>query len=288
MKIADIPQVRAYAPEKITEALRTRKPARPLMPGEKHMIVACDHPARGALGAGSLPYAMADRQEVLARCVAALKRPGVTGFLGTADMVEDLALLGVLDGMHVFGSMNRTGLQGARFEIDDRADCYSPAGIVKAGLEGGKTLTRICYEDPATPAALYSTAQAVNALSAEKKITMIEPFVSYWEDGVIKNNLSPEAVIKSITVASGLGENTAYTWLKLPCVDDMERVMAATTLPSLILGGEVSQDAEAVFAHWSKVMRLPNIFGLVVGRSLLFPSDGDVEKAVDTAVELVR
>ena len=36
---------------------------------------------------------MASREEVLSRCVTALGRPGVNGFLGTADMIEDLALL---------------------------------------------------------------------------------------------------------------------------------------------------------------------------------------------------
>ena len=58
------------------------------------MVIACDHPARGALGAGSDLAAMADREELLSRCCEALARPGVNGFLGTSDMIEDLTLLG--------------------------------------------------------------------------------------------------------------------------------------------------------------------------------------------------
>ncbi|SNS08914.1 hypothetical protein SAMN06265355_110324 [Actinomadura mexicana] len=34
-------------------------------------------------------------------------------------------------------------------------------------------------------------------------------------------------------------------------------------------------------------MRLPTVRGLVVGRSLLYPPDGDVAAAVDAAVELL-
>lgn len=68
--------------------------------------------------------AMESREDVLQRCVTALSRPGVNGFLGTADMIEDLALLGALDGKAVWGSMNRAGLQGASFEMDDRFTCY--------------------------------------------------------------------------------------------------------------------------------------------------------------------
>lgn len=62
--------------------------------------------------------------------------------------------------------------------------------------------------------------------------------MSAWQDGRIVNDLTPDAVITSIAVASGLGSSSARTWMKLPVVDDMARVMAATTLPTLLLGGD--------------------------------------------------
>ncbi|GAE69572.1 5-keto-2-deoxy-D-gluconate-6 phosphate aldolase [Cutibacterium acnes JCM 18909] len=42
--------------------------------------------------------------------------------------------------------------------------------------------------------------------------------------------------MKSVVMASGLGADTSWTWLKLPAVDDMERVVRATSLPILLLG----------------------------------------------------
>ena len=63
--------------------------------------------------------------------------------------------------------------------------------------------------------------------------------------------------------------------------------MAATTLPALILGGEVPSDAEAAFSQWSKALSLPTVHGLVIGRSLLYPPGGDVAAAVDRAVSLL-
>jgi hypothetical protein len=113
-------EVRAQEPELIAQVLRERPRGTMPKDASKMMIIAADHPARGALAAGADPMAMADRRNLLARCVEALSRPGVHGFLGTADMVEDLALLGVLDGKLVYGSMNRGGLAGASFEMDDR------------------------------------------------------------------------------------------------------------------------------------------------------------------------
>lgn len=66
----------------------------------------------------------------------------------------------------------------------------------------------------------------------------------------------------------------------------MERVLAASTLPAVLLGGEVT-DPDAAFASWQEALALPTVQGLVVGRSLLYPHDGDVAKAVDTAVGLL-
>ncbi|MFJ9542847.1 aldolase [Streptomyces sp. NPDC101225] len=252
----------------------------------KAMIIAADHPARGANGVGGDPNAMADRCELLDRLCTALERPGVTGVLATADILEDLLLLGVLDGKSVFGSMNRAGLAGSVFEIDDRFTGYDAETLAAMGFDGGKMLTRIALGDPATPSVLENTAHAVDELNDRRLIAMVEPFLSYWQDGKIRNDLSTDSVVASVTIASGLGRRTAYTWLKLPVVDGMERVLAASTLPALLLGGEV-KDAGAAFASWGRALKLPTAQGLVVGRSLLYPAGGDVAGAVDKAVSLL-
>ncbi|QGF22990.1 Cgl0159 family (beta/alpha)8-fold protein [Raineyella fluvialis] len=285
--IEKLTEVRFHEPAAVRRALAER-PRGTLPQGDaKLMVIACDHPARGALGAGSDPMAMASREEVLARCVEALTRPGVNGFLGSADIIEDLALLGVLDHKMVWGTMNRVGLQGSSFEMDDRFNCYDARGIEDAGLDGGKMLLRINYDDAGTASTLTSSALAVDDLADRGLTAMVEPFISARTDGRIVNDLTPDAVIRSMAIASALGRTSAYTWLKLPCVDEMERVMEATTLPSLILGGEVPDDPEAALSGWATALTLPNVRGLVIGRSLLFPPDGDVGGAVDRAVALL-
>lgn len=286
-----IVQVRTHHPERIAQALADRRPG--AVPQDRKMLIlACDHPARGALAAGGDRLAMASREEVLARCVTALSRPGVDGFLGTADLIEDLTLLGALEGKLVYGSMNRGGLAGARFEMDDRMTGYDAAGIATAGLDGGKMLLRVNYEDAGTAATLERCAQAVSDLAERRLVAMVEPFVSRWVEGRIVNDLSPQAVATAMAIASGLGRTSAYTWLKLPVVeggdlDVMARVMQASTLPALILGGAVWQDADAARRSWARALALPTVKGLVIGRSLLFPPDDDVAGAVDHTVGLL-
>jgi DhnA family fructose-bisphosphate aldolase class Ia len=255
------------------------------------MIVAADHPARGALAVGDRKFAMANRADLLERLCVALSRPGVDGVLATADILDDLLLLGALDHKVVLGSMNRGGLQGASYELDDRFTGHRPQDIERLGFDAGKLLLRIDYDDPGSLDTLESTARAIDAMAERHLPVFVEPFLSRrTPEGRLVNDLSAEAVIKSIAIASGLGGSSAYTWLKVPVTDnpdDMARVMETSTLPAVLLGGDVGEDQESAYEKWRGALQLPTVQGLVVGRSLLYPADGDVTAAVDTAVGLL-
>lgn len=256
--------------------------------GKQNFIIAADHPARGALSVGSRPMAMADRRDLLDRLLTALENPAVDGILASPDILDDLLLLGALDNKLVFGSMNRGGLAGFVNEFDDRFTGHTAAALAGLGADGGKMLTRIALDDAATAATLEATAHAIDALAAHKLIAMVEPFLSGWDNGKVRNDLSADAVIKSVGIASGLGATSAYTWMKLPVVPEMERVMASTTLPTVLLGGDPSGSPDEVFASWSAALALPGVQGLTVGRTLLYPPDGDVAGAVATAASLLN
>ncbi|MEU6319000.1 deoxyribose-phosphate aldolase [Streptomyces sp. NPDC047009] len=290
ISIPDLATVRARHPEAIAEAA-ARRVRRPLIGDNgRLMIVAADHPARGALGVGDHRLAMANRADLLERLCVALSRPGVDGVLATADILEDLLLLGVLDDKVVMGSMNRGGLAGASFEMDDRFTGHRPEDIERLRFDAGKLLLRIDYDDPGSLRTLESAARTVDEMAARELPLFVEPFISRRVDGRVRNDLSAEAVTRSIAIASGLGGTSAYTWLKLPVTDDpdaMAEALEASTLPAVLLGGEVGKDQEGAYEKWRKALRLPTVQGMVVGRSLLYPAEGSVETAVDTAVSLL-
>src|SRR5918995_784997 len=225
-----IVEARTRRPEAIAEAAARR--ARPRSLFNEHgrlMMIAADHPARGALRAGDRALAMADRLELLDRiCLA------------------------------------------------------------RDGFEGGKMLLRIDPDDPSTVATVEACGRAVSELASRRLLAMVEPFISHRVDGRVRIDLGAEASIRAMTVAAGIRNTSAHTWPKVPGVEDMERVMAATTLPALLLGGEVSSAQDAAFESWRKALKLPTVQGLVIGRSLLYPPDDDVAAAVDTAVGLMQ
>jgi hypothetical protein len=286
---ADITELRSREPQAIGRALAARRRRPSFLPADgRLMLIAADHPARGALAAQGRPTAMYSRTEMLDRLQTALARPGVDGLLATADIAEDLLLLGALEDKVVVASMNRGGLAGSAFELDDRMTGYDPAGVVQARFDAAKMLNRIDLDDPGTVAMLEASGRAITELARAGVIAMLEPFLSRRVDGAVVNDLSPDGVVKSVHIAQGLGATSAFTWLKLPVVAEMERVMDATTLPTLLLGGDPTDNPEETYDSWAAALALPAVRGLVVGRTLLYPPDDDVAAAVDTAVSLVH
>ncbi|MGW4029177.1 Cgl0159 family (beta/alpha)8-fold protein [Streptomyces sp. NPDC004838] len=289
--IAELIGIRTRHPEAVAEAAARRR-RRPRLVGDsgRLMIVAADHPARGALAVGEKRLAMANRLGLLERLCLALSRPGVDGVLASADILDDLLLLGALDDKIVIGSMNRGGLAGASFELDDRFTGHRARDLDRLGFDAGKLLLRIDYQDPGSLDTLHAAARTVDEMAERRLPVFVEPFICHRIDGRLRNDLGAEAVTRSIAIASGLAGTSAYTWLKVPVTDDpddMAAVMETSTLPAVILGGEIGDDQDGAYEKWRGALQLPTVQGLVVGRSLLYPVDGDVAGAVDTAVGLL-
>ena len=282
--------LRATDPGAVTRAYAARKrPGSILSERGTLFLVAADHPARGALASGGDAMAMADRRSLLARLVVALENPDVDGVLGTPDVVEELLLLGALEGKVVIGSMNRGGLDGASWTMDDRFTGYDAGSIAASGLEGGKMLLRIDDQDPSTAGTIEGCASAVSELAARGLVAMVEPLPYHREDdGALTLLKDTRSLARAVTVASGLGTTSTHTWLKMPSCEDPATVFAATTLPCVVLGGVPGPDPAQDLESWGQALTQPTVRGLVVGRSLLYPPDGDVGAAVAAAAGVLR
>jgi hypothetical protein len=283
-------RTRATDPQAVARAYAARRrPTSLLSDRGTIFLVAADHPARGSLRSGGDAMAMADRRSLLARLVEALEHPDVDGVLGSPDIVEELLLLGVLEDKVVIGSMNRGGLDGASWTMDDRFTGYDAASIAACRLEGGKMLLRIDDQDPSTAGTLEGCALAVSQLAAVGLMAMVEPLPYHRaEDNTLTLLKDVPSLARAVTVASALGTTSAYTWLKMPSCDDPQAVFNATTLPCVVLGGVPSPDPAKDLESWGLALTQPAVRGLVVGRALLYPPDGDVRSAVEAAATVLR
>jgi hypothetical protein len=280
--------VRVEDPGRIAEALRQRPRRASLIRDGMMFIVAADHTARGMVGLGDDPLAMSNRRSMLDRILTALDHPRVDGVLASADIMEDLVLLGALDERVAVGTMNRGGLSGATWELDDRFTAYDPAHLVASNLDAGKMLLRIDDHDPGTVPTLQACAATVQELNDRHLLAMVEP-IPYTKDegGRAVWDHDPLRLVRAVGVCAALGGSSAYTWLKIQATADIATVAAMTTQPLLLLGGAPGPDPEVTFAAWERALHEPTVRGLVVGRALLYPPDGDVAAAVARAADLV-
>jgi hypothetical protein len=150
-----ITDVRVSRPGVIEEEAAARRRRAQLAPDGKLALLAADHPARMVLRAGTDPLAMGDRWELLARVLRVVTGE-CDGIMATPDIVEELFILnrldkelggpGFLDQKVIIGCMNRGGLAGSAFELDDRMTAFTVDRIVALRLDGANMMVRLAPE----------------------------------------------------------------------------------------------------------------------------------------------
>jgi hypothetical protein len=246
-------------------------------------ILAADHPARRVTGVGGDTLGMANRHDYLARIVRVLMGDAVDGVMATMDIIEDLLILNDLSGRYDFlknklliASLNRGGLAGSSWEMNDPMTGASPAACAAWKLDGAKILMRICDEDPDSLKTMVASAAAINELNALSIPTFLEPLPVIKSEKGYKVIKTAEALAKIVGVASALGDSSRRLWLKLPYCENYDVVARATTLPILLLGGESVGDPTAFLREVAAgIAAGANVRGALVGRNVLYPGDDD-------------
>src|SRR6266850_1237532 len=238
--LAKITEVRVADPECPVRVARTRKRRSTLTTDGRLNILAADHPARRVTSVADDPLRMADRHGYLARIVRVLQSDVVDGVMATMDVLEDLLILhhlilqaggpGLLDNRLLIASLNRGGLAGASWEMDDPITGASAATCAAMGLDGAKLLLRICDDEAGSLETMLYCAGAITEMNALSLPTFLEPLPVVKENGSYRVVKTAEALAKIVGVASALGDSSRYLWLKLPYCKDYEVVARATTL----------------------------------------------------------
>lgn len=293
--IAKVTDLRVEQPELVAELAAGRRRRERLAPGGKLVIIAADHPARYVIRAAGNETAMANRAHYLARIVRVLQSPEVDGVMASPDILDELFLLNhlitgaggadFLAGKVLIGCLNRGGLAGAAWELDDFVTGHTPAGAAMLGLDGVKMLLRVNLDDPDSRLTLRYCADAVTELAALRLPAFVEPLpVRQGAAGQWVVTKTAEALLPLIGVTSALGNSSAWTWLKLPMTPNFAHVAAATTCPILLLGGESTGDPAAVLTEMAACLAAgANVRGLMIGRSVLYPAPGEDPLAVAVA-----
>ena len=281
-----ITDVRLRRPEVVAEEAAKRKRRDVLAPDGKLTILAADHPARRVTNVGSEPVAMGDRYQYLGRVLRVIAGDEFDGVMGPTDIIEELFIVSYLvreaggppflDDKVMLGCMNRGGLAGTVFEMDDRFTSFTVDSIAALRLDASKIMFRLADDDPGSLDTIVSCAEAITKLNALGITTFLEPLAVQKTEGKWKTLKEPTALIKVVGVASALGDSSLRLWLKIPYCDHFEQVARATTLPILMLGGEAAGDPTGILEEFAAGMRAgSNVRGALVGRNVLFPGNDD-------------
>ena len=149
------------------------------------MILAADHPARGSTEIGGDPLKMANRRDLLARLMCLLAAEAADGVLATLDVIEDLLVLHewlgrsggprFLDEKLLIASLNRGGLQGSAWELDDPWTGPDADTCACWNLDGAKLLLRVAHDDPGSLRTLEMCAEAVRTFQPLGCPLFLEP-----------------------------------------------------------------------------------------------------------------
>jgi hypothetical protein len=279
--------LRIHQPGVIEQEARNRRRRVNLSRDGKLVLVAIDHPARGVTEIRGDKLAMGDRWQFLVRARRVLDDPDLDGVLASTDVMDELLMLShlerqqrgtsFLDDRVLVGSMNRGGIAGAAFEMDDTFTCFTAKRLKELGFDGGKMLCRLDLQDPAAGRTLTACAEAVTELHRHNIPAFLEPLaVRRKEDGGYETLKDAASMVRLMGIAAALGESSAHVWLKVSLSPDLGRAGAATSLPLLLLGGparETPQETLRDFAEGIKAS--PRVRGAIIGRNLLYPGDAD-------------
>jgi len=297
--LARLTAMRVSDPDYAWRAARARIRRERLAPSGKLNILAADHPARNVTKVGNAPLAMADRRDYLARILRVLSSDRVDGIMATMDILEDLLTIDgllrdagapvLLDGRVLIGSLNRGGLAGSAWELDDPVTGVTPSTCCEWRLDGAKLLLRVDYAEPASLHTLRACAAAINESNARGLPMFLEPLPVIRTDKGYVVVKTAEALARLAGVASALGDSSRYMWLKLPHCDEYETVARATTLPILLLGGESAGDPAPFLRQLGSAMAAgTNVRGALVGRNVLYPGAEDPLAMAEAAGGIVH
>lgn len=284
--MARLTDIRVADPEYAWRAAQSRSRRGRLVPSSKLNILAADHPARRVTKVGGNPIAMADRQDYLARILRVLSAEGIDGLMATMDILEDLFILdgvvreaggaSLVDGKVLIASLNRGGLAGSVWELDDPITGPGPATCSAWRLDGAKLLLRIADGEPGSLKTMLACAQAISECNALCLPMFLEPLPVVKGESGWSVKKDREALARIAGVASALGDSSRYLWLKLPYCVGYETVARSTSLPILLLGGESAGNPAPFLNELASALHAgPNIRGALVGRNVLYPGAED-------------
>lgn len=279
------------------EVAKKRKRRRTFTTDGNLNIVAADHPARASLAIGKEPLAMANRHDLLARLISALRCDRVDGVLGSMDILEELLILhgemekeekGFLDDKLLITSLNRGGIPGSVWELNDPITASGADTCIRFGVDAAKMLLRVDMTSEDSLQTILACAEGVRDMNRHNLPIFLEPLPVRRVENRYQIIHEADQLIPLVTLTAALGDYSRNIWLKIPYVNDFEQVASATTLPIVILGGDRSGGMDMAAIVKKAMESGHQVRGAMLGRNVLYPENGTPASVSETIGSLIH
>ena len=284
--IEHITAMRVDSPSRIEETAHNRKRRPKIAPEGRLSLLVADQPARRETQVGTAPLALANRHDLLARVVRIMSGHAADGVVGSVDLIEDLLALesllrerghdSILDGKLLVASLNRGGLSGSIWELNDPMTGPSLEGCAALRLDAARIVLRLSPHSAESLSTLTGVANMLRKTNAAKLPVFLEPIaVDKAKLGYDFVN-DPTTLARIVGVATGLGDSSRRVWLTVPHCDDMPLIARTTTLPMLINCDHSAMTPDTLLQAVSGSLEAgSNIRGALMGTNVLFATECD-------------
>lgn len=272
---------RVRRPEVLAERLTSRRrPDQPVPVDGQLVLVACNHRVDPRSGA------VVDRRELLDRIIEALSIPEVDGVVGSADLLEELTLLNVLERRLAFCTASGDPHVGALGGSEGSRGGVSSSTIVAGHFDGAVLTRRWGANGSVRSSQPWSIAADVAEFAAHRLPTIVDltlsdpggrdEFDTTWADWIEPLHSTTSAL------ATGAG-----VWITVPAISGLAHLAEATGFPVLMRDTDVPIHPSAWKEFFATELPL-TIRGMLPGVSALFPLEGSVAEATASIARAVR
>lgn len=281
-----ITDIRIDRKEVVSEESKARDKRSRLTTDGKLTILAADHPGRMIINYGDNPTFMGNRYEYLGRVLRVFVGSDFDGIMGTPDILEELFIVSwlyrqkygksFLDNRVMIGTMNRGGLFGTAFEMDDRFTSYNVKKLSELGLDGGKFMFRLEDNDDRSGETMSYCSKAIEDLNHFGLAAFFEALPVRKDSTGYPIRKDAESLVKIIGVATAMGDSSLNLWIKIPYCEDYHLVAESTTCPILMLGGASKGNPIPTLKEFEAGLKAGNnVRGVLAGRNILLPGPDD-------------
>ncbi len=229
-----------------------------MTPDRRGVILAADHRARGLVTVEN--YGL-----LLSALGAAL--PFCDGLMATVKPLADLTGQESTRPLRTYLSLNRTGLAGSTFELDDRL-VASVDKAARDGHTGVKLMVRIDRLDPSSSAGLELLGRVLEQSERAGLEALVEPLS--WRSGGV------DRTVEGIVLAAVIAHDMGAPVLKVPVPDTppgsarseaVARIVASVGVPVMFLGGPRGESRRVLISELADAVS-GGAAGAVIGRAV--------------------